>query len=288
MKGLRFSRRWTALCLAPVLALTACSNVYSGMSNRNTDEAHYEDALKALNEQDFDLSLAKFESLSSDYRDRNDVRQYYASALAGKCGFNFASFLSFIENADFSSSSFFKVLMNQFTDRNVLPEYCTRSEAQIKLIWQSQTPTASQQLLMVMLSMSKMGAYLRSKADLDGPLNLGDNTPDASFNVCTNSNANLTDGEIREIVTGFSLMLMNIATFLGSFSGSTATVIGAINTACGLVDPNPCATTDASGVTDEMVASMRDILATNAAYTPAPFGIGSCAFPATNLEDCCP
>lgn len=288
--GSRFKlriRRAVIAATVPLFLLTGCSNLYAPLANRTSDEARYEEAKKALNAANYDLAVTNFELLSSDYLKDSKVREYYASALAGKCGFNFSAFLDFMGSADFSTTPFFHSLMNQFTDKAIFPTYCTAAEDQLKAIWAVQTPTASQQFLMVMLSMSKMGAVLRNKADLDGANSLGDGTPDASFDVCSDSSTNLSDAEIAEVVTGFSSMLLNITAFLGSFSGGTGSAITAINTACALLDPNPCSTTEAENVTAPMIASMRDLLATNILYLPAQFGIGTCALP-TPVDSCCP
>lgn len=283
----RRGKNWITMILLPVFVLTGCSNLYTPLANKLSNEARYEEALKYLNDANYDAAVTEFEALSADFLTDSKVRVYYASALAGKCGFSFAGFLDFLGAADFSTNPFMKSLMNQFTGRTVRPEFCTAAEAQIKAIWATQTPTSSQQFFMVMLSMSKMGAYLRNKADLDGTDNLGDDSTDGTFNTCTDSDANLTDAEVKEVVTGFSLMLLNITGFLGSFSGGTATAIASIDAACALMTPNPCGTTEAANVTADMVASMRDILATNVAYTPVPLGIGSCTLP-TLIGDCCP
>lgn len=279
-------RRFTTLLLAAVIPLTGCSNIYAPLANRDTDEARFEEAMKLLNKAQYDAAVAQFESLSGDFMRRVDVRQYYAGALAGKCGYSMAGFVSFLSSADFSTSPFFKSLMNQFTGRPVAPEHCTAAENVIKSIWAEQTPTASQQFFMVILSMSKIGAYLRAKADVDGTDDLGDDAPDGSFNVCNSSPANFTDDEVKEVVTGFSLMLMNIGGFLGSMSGGTADTIDDINTACGLLSPNPCATTEADAVDAGMIAMMRNILNTSAANPTLPLGIGACVDP--DITQCCP
>lgn len=274
------------LILASIFTLTGCSNIYTPLANKLTDEARYEDAMKFLNKGEYDAAATEFEALSPAFIANSQVRQYYASALAGKCGYNFAGFITYLSTADFSTSPFFKNLMNQFTGRVTRPEFCTAAEAQIKTIWLTENPTASQQLFVVILSMSKIGAYLRVKGDLNGTDNLGDDTPDVGFNVCNSSASNMTDDEVKEVVTGFSLMLLNIGGFLGSMSGDTATVISTINTGCGLLSPNPCSTTEAGNVTAPMVASMRDLLNTSATHPALPIGIGACVDP--DVTACCP
>lgn len=277
---------WRLGLTALLVVQSGCTNLYTPLANKETDEARYEEAMKYLNAGDYDAAATQFELLSDGFRSQVTVRQYYASALAGKCGYSMANFIEFLGSADFSTSPFFKSLMNQFTGVAVRPEFCTAAENEIKAIWAMSTPTASQQFFMSILSMSKIGAYLRSKADIDGTGNLGDNSADPGFDVCNSSASNFTDDEVKEVVTGFSLMLLNIGGFLGSMSGGTADVIDDINTACGLMTPNPCATTDPAGVDAGMVASMRDMLNTAQTNPTLPLGIGACVNPDITL--CCP
>lgn len=279
--------RLLTLMLSMLMALTACSNIYTPLAKKDTDEAIYVDAIKLLNDQKYEQAVATFEKLSVGFFEDYEVREYYAGALAGRCGFDFKSYLDFMGTADFSTQPFFQVLMSQFSGRTVLPAYCTLAENQIKSIWTARLPSPSQQLFMVMLSMSKMGGYLRIKADLDGTNNLGDGAPDAGFNTCTNTPSTLTDDDMKEVVTGFSSMLLNIGGFLGGFSGSTGSAITAITNACALISPNPCATTDPANVDAGMIKSMREILATNQAHTMLQLGIGTCGA-AVPIGTCCP
>ncbi|MBX3016773.1 MAG: hypothetical protein KF767_02700 [Bdellovibrionaceae bacterium] len=277
-------KRYATLTVAAIFLFTGCSNIYAPLANKDSDEARYEDAMKLLNDAKYSEAVARFESLSADFMRKTSVRQYYAGALAGKCGYSMAGFVTFLSTADFTTSPFFKSLMNQFTGRVVAPEFCKAAEGVIKSIWAEETPTASQQFFMVILSMSKIGAYLRAKGDIDGTDDLGDSDPDASFNVCNTSD--FTDDDVKEVVTGFSLMLMNIGGFIGSMSGGTADTINDINAACGVLSPNPCATTEAANVDAGMITSMRNILNTGAANPALPLGIGSCVNP--DITQCCP
>lgn len=282
--GLRIMRLIVLTGLS--LSLTRCSNVFTPMANKNSDEALYEDAVNALNDLDYDTSIQKFQALSVGFAARVEVRENYAGALAGKCGLSFSTFYSQISEATWGATPFFQVLMNMWTDKAVSPSFCKLAEEQIKLIWASATQTTSQQLFMVILSMGKMGAYIRSKADIDGASSRGDGATDVAFDACTDQDdANhLTDDEMREVITGFSLMLLNIAAFASGFGlGDT---VDDINTACGVLVPNPCATTDAASVTDGMIESMRDLIATSSTNPTAPFGVGNCAIAAVPL--CCP
>ncbi len=282
------SKQILSVILSLAVVLSGCSNVLETFAVKDTDAAYYEDATKALNAQNYDLSLEKFGKLSAGYLSNPDVKKYYAGALAGKCGMNFTGLFTTLSTTDISGSPIFKFLMNLFTNKVVSPSHCTLAETQIKQIWAARTATQGEQLFMVLLSMSKMGSYLRAKADKDGALSLGDNNTDASFEGCANVNDtnHLTDAEVTEIITGFSLMLLNITSFTASLNGSVGSSVTTINTACALLTPNPCTTTESANVTPAMIAQMRDVLATSAALVTMPLGIGTCA--GADPTVCCP
>lgn len=287
-------RRFLSLILV-AMSVVNCSNIFEPMSAKNSNDAYYEAGSKALDQSDFDTAISNFSKLTSGYLDSSPaIRRKYAGALAGKCGLVFATFYSSISGTNFGTTPLFKGLMNQFTQKAVSPSYCALAEAQMKAIWAVSTPTAGEQLFMVMLSMAKMGAYLRNKADHDSDDDLGDGTTDGTFDGCANTDDadHLTDAEVKEIITGFSLMLQNITAFSATLGlGDTVDDLTAV---CAAIPDSPCSTSEVANVTDEMVASMRDLLATNENYTTAngaladiPYGVGSCAA-ATPLPGCCP
>lgn len=277
-----------SIFLSLAVVLSGCSNLFEKMAVKDSDAALYEDATKALNAGNYDLSLEKFGQLSSGYLASPEVKKYYAGALAGKCGMNFTELLNSLGSVDISTMGIFQYFMNLFTGKVISPAHCTLAEAQMKELWTIRSRTQGEQLFMVLLSMAKMGTYLRNKADKDGPNNLGDGAMDGSFNECSNVNDDdhLTDEEVTEVITGFSQMLLNITSFSASLSGSVDSSVSAINALCGLSTPNPCSTTEASEVTPVMIEQMRDFIAAGASWTPM-IGIGSCA----GLGDpgaCCP
>lgn len=284
------TRKLVSLLTAFAVVISGCSNLFTNFATKDSDAALYEDATKLLNAGDYDAAVLKFQQLSAAYLADNEVRKYYAGALAGKCGLDFTGLLDAMSSADLSTTPFFQYFMNLYDGVSVDPASCTAAEEQIKAIWASRSATSGEQLFMVLLSMAKIGTYLRSKADNDdGTDNLGDGTTDAAFNGCTNTDDDdhLTDEEVTEVVTGLSLLLTNIADVGANFGAGVTGSTSTITTFCGLLTPNPCATTEAANVTPAQVATMRDMLATSPAFIPFPVGIGSCASP-TNFEDCCP
>ncbi|GIL18455.1 MAG: hypothetical protein BroJett040_22060 [Oligoflexia bacterium] len=254
------------------------------MSNKETDQARYEDALKAKNNSDWDTAITKFQALSSDFLNQEAVLEQYAGALAGKCGLNFITYTNSLGSSTIDSSTpFFKYLMNAFTGKAVSPAHCTTAEMVMKQIkTMTGTWTTNQTFFVLILSMVKMGTYIRNKADVDGTGNLGDGNPDATINLCRDAEAGdattayLTDTEIKEIITGFALMLQNFAAFSANLGGA-GDALATISATCGPpLNLTFCSKTDAAGVDATDVKGMRSILslAYNAAGLSA-VGIGS-------------
>lgn len=263
------------LCLA--LLATGCSNPLEGLARKDTDEALYEDALKLLDKQDYLGSIEKFEAMSDGFASRTKVREHWAGALAGQCGLNFINYFTQLGDVDFGANPFFKALMDAWTDTDVSPSHCRRAENKIKEIWEGELRTGSQQLFMAILSMAKIGTYLRTKADTDK-----DGAVDAGFTSCTaaNDDDHLTNTEVAEIVSGFSLFLLNIVGFGSSLSNSLEDLLDDLDFVCQALDPSPCDVFAAESVDADMITLFRKILDT------ADVGVGSCIDPSGAL--CCP
>jgi hypothetical protein len=265
--------------------LSGCSNFLEPMAGKSTDEALFEDAKKLADDQDYAGALEKYDQMSSGFTERRDVKVRWAGALAGKCGLNFFDYTEQLANASLGASTFFKYLMNAWTGEVVDPESCKEAETKIKEVWATQSAEPSEQFFMAILSMVKIGTYLRDRIDVNGAGGLGDGNADSQDAYCKDTSAGgaLSDADVKEVVTGFSLFLMNIVGFSSSLSSDMRDALDDINTACGALNPNPCATIDTSGVTGGMVTSMRRLL------DMTGFGVGACVpvDPAT-LAPCCP
>lgn len=262
--------------LVVFLFCVACSNIYQGMSNTSTDEAMLENAKMAMDEQNWDTALTEFGSMSSGFKARNDVREAWATVLAGKCGLNFYTFLATVSSANLSSSTFFKFLMNVYTGKVVSPTHCAQAQAKLEEIsTDPNSRTESQNLFMAMLGLVKMGTYLRTYADRNGTGNLGDGT--AEVNVCTNDASNLPDSVLDQIITGLGLVTKNSSALTAVVgSGAISSTIGNLTTFCSAT-PGLCDTTDATAITGSQRASFRDLLNTSSTNATAPFGVGSCS-----------
>ena len=260
---MRYNRSMKHFILIFIFFMTSsCANILEPAADKNTDEALYEEALKLNNQKSYDASIAKFEALSASFLSQTEVREAYASALAGKCGLDFLTYIQDLGNADLGSTSLFRWFSNAFVGVSVSPEHCLSAQEQMMLIGATAAErNAGQNLFMAVLGMVKIGTYLRNKADVDGTGSLGDGTIDASFDICLP--AQFSNDEIRGVITGLGLVLENI----GSLSSSDVTAgLGAISTTCGAT----CNITDPDNIDDTAVGVFRTILDTQ------DTGVGTC------------
>lgn len=271
-----------------ILVLTGCSNIFDPVSNKETDAAVYEDARKAINRQQYDIAIAKLESLPASFQDQNDFKEMLAGAYAGKCGLNFIDYFTAIGSADLSSSTVFKYFMNAFTDRAVSPDFCRKAQLKMEEISEDSTlRTGSQNMFMAILGMVKVGTYLRADADRDGTNGLGDGDADIPpLNICdatetaSEPDGWISDDELDEVITGMGLILDNILTLTGVSADLTDT-INDLNAACGAA----CSKTKKSDVNASDRATFRDLLNTAPNNPTLPMGIGNCTN--VNPTTCC-
>lgn len=258
----------------------SCGNPYTRFSDQNSSAAIYEDALKSFNNSDWVTAIQKFEQLSADYLAQRDVRYNYAKALAGRCGYDFIGFAASIADANLGSATFMQYILSPWGNRIILPSYCTLAEAQMRLLWLSHAPNVSEQFFMTFLSLAKMGAYLRSKADISENSGLGDGVTDVGFDSCddTDSLTTLTDAEVAEVITGLGNFLINFSSVGSAISSSLTSTTDDLSTACGVLSPNPCTQTDASAVSASMITSMRNLLSLSG------FGLTTACL----VPPCCP
>lgn len=284
--------RTARIALSFVLILSACSNVLESTAGKTTDDALYEDAIKAMNVKDYTTALAKFAAMSGGYRAKSRVMENWSYAYAGDCGLDFISYFNQLSSASLGASTLFQYLMNAWTGITVKPASCATAQVKMKELWSTQVPTASQQLFMAVLGLVKIGVYLRARADNAENGGLGNGTVDAAFGggagaCATATNAhNLDDSDIKEIVSGLSAFILNVAGLTGSLSSSVSTALAPVQAACAALSPSPCGTDDASAVTVAMVDTMRDLLQTGSATPHTKVGIGACMDDTT--VTCCP
>jgi hypothetical protein len=251
------------------LLVNSCGlNIYSGLSNTVSDSALYAEALKKLNSGDYDGAIGYFQTMSTAAQGNRDVAYDFASAAAGKCGYDFITFANYMAAvpADFGSTippsatttPVLYYLMNGFVGTTInttvsgqtdptaagdatTRDYCAWAQQlmdNIKTNYGSWNTKESS--FVFYFAMARLGIILRAWGDIN--VADGDGTADASFNACDSTD--LPDFYANQLVTGFALMNETSASVAG-----LGAVIGALLTPFCAAYGNLCTHTTPSTVT---------------------------------------
>lgn len=255
------------------IVMSCSGNVYTEMSNKNTEEALLESALKSINSGDYDGAIASLNKITSAYRHDASVSKAAAAAYAGKCGLNFFNLVTTITGV--TAATPLLLFMNAFTAVSVVPASCDSSQAEIEFKYgaTSAVRPADINLFLAILGIAKMGTYLRSIAD---PLQTG--SVNASF-VDACAVGTITDVQTKEVGTGLGLLLDNIASLTAAIAGNSAiTSLAGLQAACGAA----CVITDVNSAnwTAANIKIIRSAIKSNS------FGIQNCGN--NPFVTCCP
>ncbi len=265
------------LRIISILMLTSgmsCSaNIYTDISNKSTEQALLEDAVKAINKGDYDGAIAYLGRITSSFRHEAKVSKTAAAAYAGKCGLNFFDMITTISTA--TSDTPLMMLMKAFQTVTVTPASCdtAQTELESKYGTVSAARPTDINLFMAILGMAKMGTYLRSLADTDQNAIV-----DAGFaDAC--AAGTITDANTKEVGTGLGLLLDNISSLTAAVAGNGAiTALAALQAACGA----SCVITDINSAS----WTVPNIKVIRSAIKSNTFGIQNCAN--APFVTCCP
>jgi hypothetical protein len=265
------------------------SNAFKEMSDKTSDDAKYFDAKVAMDNQDWDTAIAKFESITGSLASNRTFLNDKAAAYAGKCGLQFISYFNSLSTFSITGSTIFKALMDSVKTTSVNATSCATAESIMTSIGLTASlRTSDENLFMLLLSMFKVGAYLKTYVDPTGT-----GTATAGINLCTVQAAGSTGSsaiptaEMRQIASGWSHFVNNISAFSlfpAAVQTAVTTLTGAVcaTFASAGVSGDPCKTYDPSnasnGMTtveyEEAVNTVRDMLKTGPTTVVAAFQIG--------------
>jgi hypothetical protein len=210
-----------SLYVAIAAGLLSCTgaNLYKELaSNKNTDEALYEDATKSLDAGNYTAAINTILLTSSGFQAQARVKESLAGAYAARCGMEFIPFVTRLTGN--SSSSFFSLAMNGFVGISTAAYGdCKTAESIIEGIGSLGNRTQSENLFLMVLEMAKIGNRLRNDGDAI-PTN-GDGTVDAGFSCMTS----VSIADAQEIVESFVKFLTLFGSVTLTATGTTSTQI---------------------------------------------------------------
>ncbi|MBL7543897.1 MAG: hypothetical protein JNL11_08775 [Bdellovibrionaceae bacterium] len=230
-----------------VMVLVGCGgNLFQLTAKKDTPEAIYQDARDALNEQEYDVAIAKILDLKAKdaafYARCEKVdgikicpREDLAGAYASKCGLNFVTFVSSLTS---STGSPFLFFMQKFKNVAVSPSHCYEAQKVIETFGATSGVRSSEQnLFMAVLGMAKIGTHLRDVADVNQ-----DGTTDTTYNSCDASS--ISTDYLRQVISGMGLVIDNVAAVSAVLSGESDALADLeqikqdCGSACAITDPN--------------------------------------------------
>ncbi|MBK9323935.1 MAG: hypothetical protein IPM97_13500 [Bdellovibrionaceae bacterium] len=250
---------------AGVLSCTG-ANLYKDLaSNKSSDEALYEDAMKLLDGGDYSGAIDAILETTADFRAQTRVKEGLAGAYAARCGMVFLTFISSLTGS--GGESFYKMALNGFVgiDTSNFAD-CVTARDIVKGIGTSLQRTSSQNLFLAVLGMAIIGNRLRANAD-KLPTAVGDGVVDAAYN-CGPTQMPIADA--ASVIEGFALIMENI-TALGTIASGVATDLQGIADTCG----GDCTTITYAGASP--AESDDAIIASRTLLNMQSIGLGSCS-----------
>lgn len=270
--AMQFNFRGIIAALALCWGVIGCGeNILEAVSNRSTDAAYLERARIRLDAGDFAGAISAISAMSGPAQAEREAKNLLASAYAGRCGM---TFFKLTETLSDMTDNLFLELMRGYPGATAIEVAdCVAAETILNSFGGVSERTASENLLMVLISFAKIGTILSKDADGDA-----DGAVDGTFDHCTTS----TDDDVKQIVTGLGNLLVSLPAAGSSLGGSSANDIA---TLCGSLpaQQNFCQVQKIDDVTADHILAMRGLVGTQ-----DPPGLGSCAKDLINCVADCP
>lgn len=224
-----------AIGLAALGALGCSGNVLSSFADKTTDEAYLEDAKTAMNDGDYDGALTKLSLIKGSLAGDRRTLVVKASAYGGLCGM--PRFLDFAKAlGDMGTTRVFPFLTAQFVGGSAARiDACKLAESTLTSIGAIADRTADENMFLVFVSFAKIGNVLSLYTDANQ-----DGSADAGVDPCLHARAtratapvagDFYDADLRELGTGVTLALANIAAVSSTVQVGDAT-LASINSVC--------------------------------------------------------
>ena len=256
--------------LFPLLLVSCSTNFFDEIADKDTPEAVYFQAKQEINSRNYTAAITLLETLDPAYlavRERNAV---YASAYSGRCGLEFLTLLTNLQNG--GASTIFSLLMSGFPGATLTENAadCNQSQSILTTVGDEDARNGDENLLMAFTSLSEIGTILSALADTDD-----DGVADATFDQC--DAGDLPEAQVRQVGASIATAILSLAAIgTGYIDDATSDV-----TALCALDPNLavfCTSTDPAVFTAPQVQALRYAIGSS------DVGINSCG--GNNFTNC--
>jgi len=213
MKRNLFKLLQILIITAGVLSCTG-ANLYKDLaSNKESDEALFEDAQKLIDDGNYTAAIAKLQATTTAFQAESRVKESLAGAYAARCGMEFLPFVQNLTGG--TSDGLFKLAMNGFVGVDTANYAdCQAAETLIEGIGGIDARTQSQNLFLLILELAKMGNRIRAVADTD-PSATGDGTVDGTYSC----KASVPIADVQEIMASLYKFIAQFTKVGSTLSG---------------------------------------------------------------------
>lgn len=227
---------------ALALALGGCKNALLEAADTETPEAILFEVNKLLNRRLYNLAIEKIETLDPADLAKRDVVVLRASAYAGRCGLDFTDFVDHLQEKA-STTTILQLVLSIMKGATSYDD-CLYAEDLIEGVGATAAArTDDENLLLALVSLSKIGAILAVTADADN-----DGLVDAGFDACTGLDAT----QAGQIGTGISLAYMSLNGVDSDTIGTSFDDMDSVCSTSGL-----CTQTDPTAYTSLEIAAIK-------------------------------
>jgi len=234
-------------------------NILNGLSNEANDEAYINDAVKYLDNKQYDKAIEILTvKISASRRSENQIRRLTAEAYAGRCGLDTLAYLTSIGST--SSSALFKIFMSPIVGLAYSGNDCAVATAKIVEIGTLTQRSNSDNVFLTILNMARLGGSIRGVLDT---------TPTNGDGTLEKTSCNMSNAEVDQVILSLGYVLENFTAVSASLvGGGSLNSINDLLSKCGDLSIN-CKITDPSIIDNTMRDMFRNLMNT------VEFGVGS-------------
>ncbi len=253
--------RFTLLLLI-VVTITSCKNMYDSTADTDSDEAKIFEMERHLNKFEWDEAITVYGELPIATQVKREPKTLYVSALMGRCGFEFISFVNDISEDLGLGTNLFPLLLSAMPDATTSKvNDCVIANTQIEEIKTDNGAVTSDYNMSVLNGLARIGVVTNNVA-ADAA-----NALDPAFDPC--DSGDISNADVQQIVSGFARVISDISSSSLSFLGDS------LDGLCDIGEPmqvsGVCDATDASAVTPAQICAMRALMNESEAL-----GFGTC------------
>lgn len=256
------------LLFLSALMISNCNkNFYDEFANKQTDRAHFNEALKKLNAQDFSGAILECQKMSAGFSQKRESRFICASAYAGRCGYKALDLVQDVLDWDAVADLLFQHLLNlNVAATTEQSDDCQVAENILRENGPAASRTSDENLFLILMGLKQIGVISNIVADTND-----DGAVDGGFNAC--DNIEFPELNVRRVGSAFWEINQSAASSDLGVLDPVALATGQVCAALEALNPaiNFCEADDPADFTADHLRGIRTLVNENNAI-----GLGEC------------